>query len=83
LIFFEVRDEETVKDVLERVVVIQYAESLGGVKSLVSYSVMQTHADVPEEQREAKLRLSVGLEAVDCLIADFRTGIGGAIGFAI
>ncbi|MDR1630882.1 MAG: PLP-dependent aspartate aminotransferase family protein [Oscillospiraceae bacterium] len=78
MISFEVDGEETAKAVLHRVSVIQYAESLGGVESLITYPLLQTHADVPEAEREAKginarlLRLSVGLEHAEDIIADLR-----------
>jgi cystathionine gamma-synthase len=76
MISFEVEDSETAKKILERVSLIKYAESLGGVESLITYPVLQTHADVPEDIRKAKgindrlLRLSAGLESADDLIAD-------------
>jgi cystathionine beta-lyase/cystathionine gamma-synthase len=81
MISFEVESEETAKRTLERVRVIQYAESLGGVESLITYPMLQTHADVPEAEREAKginnrlLRLSVGLESCNDLLADLEQAI--------
>ncbi len=83
MISFEVSDEPTAIQVLERVAVIQYAESLGGVESLITYPMLQTHADVPKEVREAKginerlLRLSVGLESANDLIADLKQALEG------
>jgi cystathionine beta-lyase/cystathionine gamma-synthase len=83
MISFEVADEETAVQVLERVSLIQYAESLGGVESLITYPMLQTHADVPKEIRDAKgvnerlLRLSVGLESADDLIADLAEALEG------
>ena len=47
---------------------IRYAESLGGVETLITYPTTQTHADVPKEIRErngiteSTLRMSVGIE---------------------
>ena len=67
---------KTAPELLERVKLIRYAESLGGVESLITYPMLQTHADIPKEEREAKginerlLRLSVGLESTADLIAD-------------
>ncbi|MDZ4364726.1 cystathionine gamma-synthase [Brevundimonas sp.] len=64
------------KHVLERVQVFTLAESLGGVESLVNHPAIMTHASVPKEVREAGgvtdslIRLSVGVEDVDDLIAD-------------
>ncbi|HRI76167.1 MAG TPA: cystathionine gamma-synthase [Alphaproteobacteria bacterium] len=52
------------------------AESLGGVESLIEHPAIMTHASVPKEQREALgisdglIRLSVGIESVEDLIAD-------------
>lgn len=77
MISFETQNEQTAIRILERVKIIQYAESLGGVESLITYPMFQTHADVPKEDREAKginerlLRLSVGLESPGDLIEDF------------
>lgn len=81
MISFEVDSEATARRVLEGVQVILYAESLGGVETLITYPMMQTHADVPREEREAKgiderlLRLSVGIEDVEDLIADLRSAL--------
>ncbi|MEL4106755.1 PLP-dependent aspartate aminotransferase family protein [Oscillospiraceae bacterium WX1] len=83
MISFETTDEETARQTLERVRLIQYAESLGGVESLITYPALQTHADLPEQQRASKgidghlLRLSVGLETADDLIADLEYALGG------
>lgn len=78
MISFEVDGAETAERILSKVALIQYAESLGGVESLITYPMLQTHADVPKEEREAKginerlLRLAVGLEAAGDLIADLQ-----------
>ncbi len=76
MVTFNVTDEAKAKAILGSVELIQFAESLGGVESLITYPVTQTHADVPEEIREANgitkatLRLSVGIEAAEDLIED-------------
>lgn len=76
MISFKVDCPQTAVNVLERVSLILYAESLGGVESLITYPMLQTHADVPESIRESLgiddclLRLSVGLEDINDLIAD-------------
>jgi cystathionine beta-lyase/cystathionine gamma-synthase len=76
MISFHVDTPETAVRILRKVQLIQYAESLGGVESLITYPMLQTHADVPVAEREAKginatlLRLSVGIEYIDDLIAD-------------
>jgi cystathionine gamma-synthase len=78
MISFSVRDGKAAVKILESVKIIKYAESLGGVESLITYPVLQTHADIPESERIARgiddclLRLSVGLEAPDDLIADLK-----------
>ena len=68
MITFQLKSKESALAVLEKVRMIQYAESLGGVETLITYPATQTHADVPEEIRErngiteSTLRLSVGIE---------------------
>ncbi len=70
------------KQVLERVDVFTLAESLGGVESLVNHPAIMTHASVPKEVREAGgvtdnlIRLSVGVEDMDDLIADLDQALG-------
>jgi cystathionine gamma-synthase len=81
MISFAVTDEQTAVLILENVKIIKYAESLGGVESLITYPMLQTHADLPESERKKRgidgclLRLSVGLEAADDLIADLKQAI--------
>ena len=81
MISFRTDTEETARKVLERVKLISYAESLGGVESLITYPMLQTHGDVPVEIRERLgipetfLRLSVGIENVDDLIADLEQAL--------
>jgi len=83
MISFSVRSGQTAKKILESVKVIKYAESLGGVESLITYPMLQTHADLPESERIARgiddclLRLSVGLEAAEDLIEDLKQAIRG------
>lgn len=83
MLSFKVDSAETARKILERVRIIQYAESLGGVESLITYPMLQTHADIPEEERTAKgiddrlLRLSVGLESANDLIKDLSQALGG------
>ncbi|MBF00486.1 cystathionine gamma-synthase [Flavobacterium sp. D11R37] len=63
---------------LERVKVFTLAESLGGVESLANHPALMTHASIPEENRKAlgitddMVRLSVGVEDIDDLIADLE-----------
>ncbi len=81
MISFETDSEETAVRILKNVRLIQYAESLGGVESLITYPMLQTHADIPENVREARgitkklLRLSVGLEFAGDLIEDLKQAI--------
>ncbi|WP_461247618.1 trans-sulfuration enzyme family protein [Treponema sp. R6D11] len=78
MLSFSVKDGKTAEHILESVKVIKYAESLGGVESLITYPMLQTHADLPESERKERgiddclLRLSVGLESADDLIADLK-----------
>lgn len=81
MISFHVDKVETAVNILNKVKLIQYAESLGGVESLITYPMLQTHADIPEDIREQKginnllLRLSVGIEHIDDLISDLEQAI--------
>lgn len=81
MISFEAASEKTAFQILQRVRLIQYAESLGGVESLITYPMLQTHADIPKEIRQAKgitkklLRLSVGLEYAGDLIDDLKQAL--------
>ena len=78
MLSFEVDNEETAKQVLEGIELIQFAESLGGTESLLTYPVTQTHPDLKPEDAERKgitrrlLRLSVGIEDTEDLIADLE-----------
>jgi cystathionine gamma-lyase len=62
--------------------VFHFAESLGGVESLITHPATMTHAAIPREQREARgvtdglLRLSVGIEDKEDLVADLEGAIG-------
>ena len=62
---------------LESLRVFALAESLGGVESLIEHPALMTHASVPKEVREqvgltdSLIRVSVGIEHIDDLIADF------------
>lgn len=81
MISFRTDRVETAHRVLEKVRLITFAESLGGTESLITYPMMQTHPDVPRETRErlgiteTLLRLSVGLENVDDIIADLAQAL--------
>lgn len=78
MISFRLQRAEDVPLFLESIELIAFAESLGGVESFITYPTTQTHADIPEEEREARgvdtslLRFSVGLEDVEDLKADLQ-----------
>jgi cystathionine gamma-lyase len=67
---------------LERVEIFALAESLGGVESLIEHPAIMTHASLPAAQRQALgigdslVRLSVGVEDADDLIADLDRALG-------
>ncbi|MDE6318524.1 MAG: PLP-dependent aspartate aminotransferase family protein [Lachnospiraceae bacterium] len=81
MLTFRVESKELALSILENVRLIRYAESLGGVETLITYPTTQTHADVPEEIRlqngitESTLRLSVGIEDAEDLIADLAAAL--------
>jgi cystathionine beta-lyase/cystathionine gamma-synthase len=81
MIAFEVDDHALVEQVLLKTQLISFAESLGGVESLITFPEVQTHADIPPELRarlginNVLLRLSVGIEDVDDLIADLSQAL--------
>jgi cystathionine gamma-lyase len=72
---------EEVREMLGRFRVFALAESLGGVESLVEHPAIMTHASVPKENRErlgiadGLIRLSVGVEHVEDLIADLDAAL--------
>lgn len=78
MITFDVDSKEHALQILERVKMIKFAESLGGVETLITYPATQTHADVPENVRlkngitECTLRLSTGIEDVKDLLYELN-----------
>lgn len=68
--------------IVEKLQLFTLAESLGGVESLAGHPASMTHASIPKEEREksgvvdALIRLSVGIEDADDLIADLAQAIG-------
>lgn len=81
MISFELDSVETAMNLLSRVKMILFAESLGGVESLVTYPMTQTHESVPAETREALginerfIRISIGIENVKDIIADLEQAL--------
>jgi cystathionine beta-lyase/cystathionine gamma-synthase len=75
---FTLKDDsiENVKRVLSSTKIFALAESLGGVESLINHPASMTHASIPREERiknglsDSLIRLSVGVEDADDLIAD-------------
>jgi len=68
--------------VLEKLKYFSLAESLGGVESLCGHPASMTHASIPQDQRinaglsDSLIRLSVGIEDIEDLIADLKQAIG-------
>lgn len=78
MLSFRLQQEEWVPLFLERLQLIAFAESLGGVESFITYPATQTHADIPLEERERigicarLLRYSVGIEHVTDLTDELQ-----------
>ena len=76
MITFQVDSKEHALQILKQVRMIKFAESLGGVETLITYPTTQTHADVPEEVRlkngitPCTLRLSIGIEDIEDLLGE-------------
>lgn len=78
MLSFKLKTQTSIKAFLRNLSLITFAESLGGVESLITYPTTQTHADIPEKLRESYgltpdlLRLSTGIEASKDLIEDLK-----------
>jgi len=76
------RDLDETRRVLERTRLFTLAESLGGVESLIEHPAIMTHASIPPETRaelgisDSLIRLSVGIEDCNDLIADLEQALG-------
>ncbi|MCI9352791.1 MAG: PLP-dependent transferase [Lawsonibacter sp.] len=81
MISFELDSLETTMNLLSRVKLIMFAESLGGVESLVTYPLTQTHESIPADVREALginerfIRISIGIENPKDIIADLEQAL--------
>ncbi len=81
MLSFRVKDAKMVPAILHRLKVFIFAESLGGVESLMTYPLTQTHSDVPPDVREklgitdTLLRVSVGIEDIGDLKADLEQAL--------
>ena len=84
MISFTLKDDsiEAANKVLTSTKLFALAESLGGVESLIGHPATMTHAAIPREERiknglaDSLIRLSVGIESADDLIADLEQAIG-------
>lgn len=84
MLSFTLKDEsiEAANKVLSSTTVFSLAESLGGVESLINHPASMTHASIPREERlkngltDSLIRLSVGIEDIEDLIADLKQAIG-------
>ncbi|HEY8551913.1 MAG TPA: PLP-dependent aspartate aminotransferase family protein [Thermaerobacter sp.] len=83
MLSFRLRDPERADQLLARLRLIVFAESFGGVESLITHPATTTHKEMPAALRErlgidaGLLRLSVGIEAVEDLAADLEAALGG------
>src|SRR5947208_1492039 len=83
MISFELGSYENAKKFLDRVRLCSLGESLGGVETLISHPETMTHASVPVAERQrlgitpGLVRISVGIEDVDDLIADVENAFAG------
>jgi cystathionine gamma-lyase len=82
MVSFQFRGElADVDQVVRRFKVFTFAESLGGVESLVCHPASMTHGSIPREIREARgvgdtlLRLSIGIEDIEDLLADLEQAL--------
>ncbi len=84
MISFTLKDDniEAAMEVLKKTQLFALAESLGGVESLIGHPATMTHGSIPREERiknglsDSLIRLSVGIEAIEDLIADLAHAIG-------
>jgi cystathionine beta-lyase/cystathionine gamma-synthase len=84
MLSFTLKDDSVEKamKVLSSTKIFSLAESLGGVESLINHPASMTHASIPREERiknglsDSLIRLSIGIEDADDLIADLQQAIG-------
>jgi cystathionine beta-lyase/cystathionine gamma-synthase len=81
MVTFETGSLENAQKVVNATRIFAFAESLGGVESLIGHPVTMTHASVPVDRRQAMelsdgiVRLSCGIEEVEDLIADLEQAL--------
>ncbi|SDC61252.1 bifunctional cystathionine gamma-lyase/homocysteine desulfhydrase [Shouchella lonarensis] len=85
MISFDVGSKERAEQVVKQTRYFTLAESLGAVESLISIPAQMTHASIPRERRlelgitDGLVRISVGIEDTDDLIADLRQALDGSM----
>lgn len=83
MISFDLGNLDKAKKLLRSVRLCALAESLGGVETLISHPATMTHASVPPKERQrigvtdGLVRISVGIEDVEDIIADLKQALGG------
>jgi cystathionine beta-lyase/cystathionine gamma-synthase len=83
MISFEAANQAVAEQVLNKTSLISFAESLGGVETLITFPAFQTHTDMDVAERERMgindrlLRLSVGIEDIEDLLADLEQAFDG------
>jgi cystathionine gamma-synthase len=81
MISFYLKDPSSIPAILKKVRLIMFAESLGGVESLITYPLVQTHSAIPESMRlsagvnDKLIRLSIGIENPADIIADLENAL--------
>lgn len=81
MISFEVDSIETAHNILSKVNMVLFAESLGGTETLITYPLTQTHESIPADIREKLginecfIRISIGIENVEDIIADLAQAL--------
>lgn len=82
IISFRIKDKDLIPKILSNLKVIRFAESLGGVETLITYPHTQTHSEMPVDIKERLgvdeylLRLSIGIEKIEDLINDLQIVLG-------
>ena len=83
MVSFDLKEDtlENANQILTKTKLFTLAESLGGVESLIGHPSTMTHASIPREERlkvgltDSLIRLSVGVEDVDDLLADLQQAL--------
>jgi cystathionine gamma-synthase len=85
MLSFELADIDAVRTLVDQLEVFTLAESLGGVESLIAHPTLMTHAAMTPEARETAgitdglLRLSIGLEHPEDLLADLSAALDAVV----